>query len=56
MPFDVHPGFLIILLVIVLVLFGPGRLPEVGGAVGRALRQLRSESQEEDGESRGEGR
>jgi sec-independent protein translocase protein TatA len=50
MPFDVHPGFLIILLVIVLVLFGPGRLPELGSTVGKALRQMRRESQGEDDE------
>ena len=34
LPF--HPLWLIILLAIVLIIFGPGKLPELGGAVGRA--------------------
>jgi sec-independent protein translocase protein TatA len=29
---------LIVILVIVLVIFGPGKLPEVGGAIGKAIR------------------
>jgi sec-independent protein translocase protein TatA len=33
---------LIVILVIALVLFGPGRLPEVGGALGRAVRDFRN--------------
>jgi sec-independent protein translocase protein TatA len=33
---------LIVILVMVLVLFGPGRLPEVGGALGRAVRDFRN--------------
>jgi sec-independent protein translocase protein TatA len=33
---------LVVILVIALVLFGPGRLPEVGGALGRAVRDFRN--------------
>ena len=33
---------LILILVIVMVVFGVGRLPEVGGALGKAIRQFRS--------------
>jgi sec-independent protein translocase protein TatA len=44
MPFGVHPGFLIILLIIVLIVFGPGKLPELGGAIGRGIREFRKES------------
>ena len=44
MPFGVHPGFLIILLVIVLIVFGPGKLPELGSAIGRGIREFRRES------------
>jgi TatA/E family protein of Tat protein translocase len=29
------------LLIIVLIIFGPGRLPELGGAVGKAMREFR---------------
>lgn len=32
---------LIIILVVVLIIFGVGRLPEVGGAIGRGLRSFR---------------
>jgi sec-independent protein translocase protein TatA len=41
MPFGFHPVWLIIILVIVLIIFGPGKLPELGAAVGRAMRQFR---------------
>ena len=45
MPLGLHPGFLLILLIIVLVIFGPGRLPELGAAVGRGIREFRRESE-----------
>jgi sec-independent protein translocase protein TatA len=32
---------LIVILVVALVVFGPGRLPEVGGALGRGIRDFR---------------
>lgn len=32
---------LAIILVIVLVIFGAGRLPEIGGAIGRSIREFR---------------
>lgn len=35
------PG-LIIILVIVLIVFGPKKLPEIGGAVGKTLQNLKS--------------
>ena len=41
MPFNVGPTELIIGLVIVLILFGAGRLPEIGGAMGKAIREFR---------------
>jgi sec-independent protein translocase protein TatA len=41
MPFDIHPVFLIGLLVLVLIIFGPGKLPQVGSALGRGLREFR---------------
>ncbi len=31
---------LIVILVIVLILFGPGKLPEIGKALGRGIRDL----------------
>jgi sec-independent protein translocase protein TatA len=36
-----HWFYIVGLLVIVLIIFGPGRLPELGGAVGKAMREFR---------------
>lgn len=43
MPFigNIGPGELILLLLIILVVFGPGRLPEIGQAVGKGIREFR---------------
>lgn len=35
---------LIILLVVILIIFGVGRLPEVGGALGKGIREFRNAS------------
>ena len=42
MPFRIGPTELIIVLVIVMIVFGVGRLPEIGGAMGKAIREFRS--------------
>ena len=34
------------LLIVVLIIFGPGRLPELGGAVGKAMREFRKATSE----------
>jgi sec-independent protein translocase protein TatA len=44
MPF--HPVWIAVILVIVLIVFGPGRLPELGGAVGKAMREFRKATSE----------
>jgi sec-independent protein translocase protein TatA len=44
MPF--HPLWLVLILIVVLIVFGPGRLPELGGAVGRAMREFRKATTE----------
>ena len=43
MPFTRGIGIpeLIIVLVIVMIIFGVGRLPEIGGAMGRAIKEFR---------------
>lgn len=41
MPVRLGPFELIIVLVIVVIIFGVGRLPEIGGAVGKAIREFR---------------
>lgn len=42
------PTELIIILVIVLAVFGAGRLGELGGALGRGIRDFRRALREED--------
>ena len=44
------PELLIIAFIVVLV-FGVGRLPEVGGAVGKSLREFRKSTRDEDAAS-----
>ena len=41
MPFHIGPTELIIVLVIVMMVFGVGKLPQVGGAMGKAIREFR---------------
>ena len=44
MPFLGHWYILLLILAIVLIVYGPGKLPEVGGAIGRAMREFRKAS------------
>lgn len=39
---------LIVILVIVLVVFGAGRLPEIGGAIGKSIRNFKRASDGKD--------
>jgi sec-independent protein translocase protein TatA len=41
------PWELVILLIIVVVIFGAGRLSQIGGALGKSIREFRSATQEE---------
>jgi sec-independent protein translocase protein TatA len=43
----VGPWELIILLIIVVVIFGAGRLSQIGGALGKSVREFRSATQDE---------
>ncbi len=45
--FNLGPTELIIILVIVLIVFGVGRLPEIGGALGKSIREFRAASTDE---------
>jgi sec-independent protein translocase protein TatA len=44
MPF--HPLWLVVILVVVLIIFGPGRLPELGAGIGKAMREFRKATTE----------
>ncbi len=50
MPFarGFGPLELIIILVIVMMIFGVGKLPQVGSAMGKALREFKSSSDDKD--------
>ena len=51
MPF-LNPGhmwMLILLFIVVLIIFGPGKLPDVGAGMGRAIREFRHASHEVTG-------
>jgi sec-independent protein translocase protein TatA len=41
MPFNVGPLEIIIVLIIVLVVFGPKRLPDLGRSLGRGMREFK---------------
>jgi TatA/E family protein of Tat protein translocase len=45
---------LIILLVVVLIVFGPGKLPDIGNAIGRGVREFRKASYDLEESIRGE--
>ena len=59
MPFRFGPMELIIVLVVVLIIFGVGRLPEIGGAMGKAIKEFRTTQKNEldssDEENEGNG-
>ena len=50
MPFHVGPMEIGIILVIVLIVFGVGKLPQIGGAIGKSVKDFRKARSEEDEE------
>lgn len=48
MPLRVGWVELVILLVIVMMIFGVGKLPQVGNAVGKAIREFRKAQSHDD--------
>jgi TatA/E family protein of Tat protein translocase len=45
---------LVILLVVVLIVFGPGKLPDIGNAIGRGVKEFRKASNDLEDSIRGE--
>jgi sec-independent protein translocase protein TatA len=41
MPIGFHPLELVVLLAILLLIFGPKRLPEMGSAIGKSIKEFR---------------
>lgn len=40
---------LVLILLIVVIIFGAGKLPEIGGAVGRGIKEFRTATTDESG-------
>ena len=49
---NLGPTELIIVLVLVVIVFGVGKLPEVGGALGKSIKEFRKASDEPSAEDR----
>ncbi len=46
MPFHIQPTDLIIIAIVALLLFGPSRLPEIGRALGKTIKEFQSATKE----------
>jgi sec-independent protein translocase protein TatA len=46
-----QPMHLLVILAIVLIIFGPGKLPDMGSAIGRAIRGFKQAMNEEEKKS-----
>jgi TatA/E family protein of Tat protein translocase len=44
MPFNIGPFELLLVLILALLVLGPGKLPEVGNALGKTIREFRKAS------------
>ncbi len=46
-----RPMHLLVILVIVLIIFGPGRLPEIGAGLGKSIRSFKKAMNEKDNQN-----
>jgi sec-independent protein translocase protein TatA len=44
---------LIIILVIILIIFGAGKLPEIGSGIGKAIKNFKGAAEEEEKDKKG---
>ncbi|SFR16122.1 twin-arginine translocase TatA/TatE family subunit [Desulfoscipio geothermicus] len=51
-----QPTHLILILVVVLIIFGPGKLPDVGKAMGKAMRDMRNAFSDDEEGKEGKGK
>ncbi len=54
--FGIGTTELIIILLIILIIFGAGKLPEIGSGLGRALKNFRRETTDDEKGSKSEGK
>lgn len=52
MPFHIGPWEIALILVIILIVFGVGKLPQVGGALGKGIRTFKKAQRGEDDEEK----
>jgi sec-independent protein translocase protein TatA len=45
---------LIIILVIILIIFGAGKLPEIGSGIGKAIKNFKGAAEEEEKDKKGQ--
>jgi sec-independent protein translocase protein TatA len=50
MPFRIGPWEIALVLVVILIVFGVGKLPQVGGAIGKGIRAFKKGQLGEDDE------
>ena len=48
----IEPWHLVVILIIALVIFGPGKLGDVGGQLGRGIKEFRTSMQVEEGKEK----
>lgn len=48
MPFRIGPWEIALVVIIILIVFGVGRLPQVGGAIGKGIRNFKKGQRGED--------
>ena len=53
MPFKLGPLEIVLILVIILVVFGVGKLPQVGEAIGKSIRAFKEGQSSEEVEAKG---
>lgn len=46
-----QPMHLIVILVIVLIIFGPGKLPQIGAGIGKSIREFKKALSDEENHS-----
>lgn len=54
MPFRMGPWEIALILVIILIVFGVGKLPQIGGAIGKGMRSFQKGRRGEDAEEQEE--
>jgi len=50
MPFRMGPWEIALILVVILIVFGVGKLPQIGGAIGKGMRSFQKGRRGEDAE------